>query len=88
MRHVCILQVIYDPSEVSYEQLLNTFFERVDPTTKNRQGNDVGSQYRSGIYWHTPEQRAAAEKVRDTQRGCACHTCDCCDMYINDKSGA
>jgi peptide-methionine (S)-S-oxide reductase len=56
-------QVIYEPSEVKYEQLLDTFFEHVDPTTKNRQGNDVGSQYRSAIFYHTPEQKAAAEKV-------------------------
>ena len=48
---------------MKYEQLLDTFFEHVDPTTKNRQGNDVGSQYRSAIFYHTPEQKAAAEKV-------------------------
>ena len=59
-----MMQVVYNPSEVKYEQLLDTFFAHVDPTTKNRQGNDVGSQYRSAIYYHTPEQKAAAEKVR------------------------
>ncbi len=56
-------QVVYDPSEVNYERLLDTFFAHVDPTTKNRQGNDVGTQYRSAIFYHTPEQKAEAEKV-------------------------
>jgi hypothetical protein len=61
---VCMhAQVIYDPSEVRYEALLDTFFEHVDPTTKNRQGGDVGSQYRSAIYYHTPQQKAAAAKA-------------------------
>ncbi len=59
-----VVQVIYNPGDVKYERLLDTFFEHVDPTTKNRQGNDVGSQYRSAIYYHTPEQKSAAEKVR------------------------
>ena len=59
-----VLQVYYDPSETSYDRLLELFFERVDPTTKDRQGNDAGSQYRSGIYFHNDEQMAAAEKVR------------------------
>ena len=57
------MQVIYDPDEVRYERLLDTFFQHVDPTTKNRQGNDAGTQYRSAIYYHNPEQRAAAAKV-------------------------
>lgn len=57
------MQVVYDPSEVRYEKLLDTLFEHVDPTTKNRQGNDVGSQYRSAIYYHSAEQKSAAEKV-------------------------
>ena len=64
------LQVYYDPSRTSYDRLLELFFERVDPTTKDRQGNDAGSQYRSGIYYHNDEQKAAAEKVwvRCTQK--------------------
>lgn len=57
------LQVAYDPKEVSYEALLDLFFDRVDPTTRDRQGNDSGSQYRSGIYYHSAEQKAAVEKV-------------------------
>ncbi|QAY61997.1 peptide-methionine (S)-S-oxide reductase MsrA [Xylanimonas allomyrinae] len=51
--------VAYDPSVVSEEDLLRTFWERHDPTSGNRQGNDVGTQYRSAIYWTTPEQEAA-----------------------------
>ncbi len=58
-----IPQVYYDPKEVSYDKLLEVFFDRVDPTTKDRQGNDSGSQYRSGIYYHNEEQKAAIEKV-------------------------
>jgi peptide-methionine (S)-S-oxide reductase len=54
-------QVTYDPSLVTYEQLLDVFWGHVDPTQKNAQGNDVGSQYRSGIYVHNEEQREAAE---------------------------
>lgn len=63
------MQVVYDPAEVRYERLLDTFFQHVDPTTKNRQGNDAGTQYRSAIYYHTPEQRGAAAKVRPSARG-------------------
>ena len=51
----------YNPKEVSYEELLDTFFGRVDPTTVNGQGNDRGSQYRTGVYFHTPEQEAIAK---------------------------
>ena len=60
------MQVIYNPQELHYEQLLDTFFQHVDPTTKDRQGGDRGTQYRSAIYYHTPEQKAAAQKVRST----------------------
>lgn len=58
------VQVTYDPSEASYESLLDCFFAHVDPTTLDRQGNDVGTQYRSVIYYFNAVQRAAAEKVR------------------------
>jgi peptide-methionine (S)-S-oxide reductase len=53
--------VVFDPGKVSYERLLKTFWESHDPTQGMRQGNDVGTQYRSGIYVFTPAQRRAAE---------------------------
>ncbi len=59
--HNEVVLVTYDPAQVSYETLLSTFWEGHDPTQGMRQGNDVGTQYRSGIYVFTPEQRAAAE---------------------------
>lgn len=58
--HTEAVQCTYDPKEVSYDQLLDTFFARVDPTTLNRQGNDRGTQYRSGIFYHDEQQKAAA----------------------------
>lgn len=58
--HAEVVQVEYEPSKVSYEELLSVFWENHDPTTLNRQGPDVGEQYRSAIFFHTPEQRAAA----------------------------
>ena len=51
----------YNPSEVSYTKLLDVFFERTDTTTMNRQGNDAGTQYRSGVYYHSDAQKAEAE---------------------------
>ena len=64
--HAEVVQVEYDPDEVSYEQLLDTFWNEHDPTQRNRQGPDVGSQYRSVVFFHTPEQeeQAAASKAR------------------------
>jgi peptide-methionine (S)-S-oxide reductase len=59
--HNEVVRVVYDPSKISYEQLLKTFWESHDPTQGMRQGNDVGTQYRSGIYTSSPAQRAAAE---------------------------
>ena len=59
--HNEVVLVVYDPKKVSYERLLKTFWESHDPTQGMRQGNDVGTQYRSGIYAFTPEQRKAAE---------------------------
>ena len=58
--HNEVVRVIFDPAVISYDQLLKTFWEGHDPTTGMRQGNDVGSTYRSGIYTYTPEQAAAA----------------------------
>src|SRR3954447_5566460 len=62
--HNEVVLVVYDPKKISYEQLLKTFWESHDPTQGMRQGNDVGTQYRSGIYTTTPAQRAAAESSR------------------------
>ena len=60
--HAEIVQVIFDPGVVTYEDLLGVFFTIHDPTTLNRQGNDVGTQYRSAIFYHDDEQKAAAEQ--------------------------
>jgi peptide-methionine (S)-S-oxide reductase len=54
------VQVEYDPSKVSYEELLRVFWNIHDPTTLNRQGPDIGTQYRSAVFFHNPEQEAAA----------------------------
>ena len=59
--HAEVVEVIFDPSEVSYAELLDVFWRNHDPTTRNRQGPDVGSQYRSVVFYHSPEQKAVAE---------------------------
>jgi peptide-methionine (S)-S-oxide reductase len=63
--HAEVVQVDYDPAKVSYDDLLNVFWAEHDPTTVNRQGPDVGSQYRSVIFFHTPEQEAAAKASKE-----------------------
>jgi peptide-methionine (S)-S-oxide reductase len=63
--HNEVVLVVYDPKRISYEMLLKTFWEAHDPTQGMRQGNDVGTQYRSGIYVTSPAQRAAAEASRE-----------------------
>lgn len=63
--HAEVVQVTYDPAQVSYETLLQVFWENHDPTTLNRQGPDVGSQYRSAVFYHSPEQQTAAIASRD-----------------------
>ena len=61
--HAEVVQVTFDPAAISYRDLLEIFFAFHDPTTLNRQGHDEGTQYRSAIYYHSPEQKAAAEQV-------------------------
>ena len=63
--HAEVVEVEYDPSKVSYEELLEVFWKEHDPTTKDRQGLDFGSQYRSAIFYTTPEQEAAAHASRE-----------------------
>lgn len=63
--HVEVVEVEYDPSKVSYEELLEVFWVNHDPTTPNRQGPDVGTQYRSAIFFHTPEQEVTAHASKE-----------------------
>src|SRR5581483_2313499 len=62
--HAEAIEVVYDPSKLTYEQLLGWFFRMHDPTTLNQQGNDIGTSYRSAIFYHDDEQRRIAEKVK------------------------
>ena len=62
--HAETVRVVYDPEKTSPELLLKAFWENHDPTTANRQGNDIGTAYRSAIFWTTPEQEAAARRTR------------------------
>lgn len=62
--HAEVCQLSYDPAEVSYEELLEVFWQTHDPTTLNRQGNDVGTQYRSVVFFHNPEQKELAKKYK------------------------
>ena len=63
--HAESLQIVFDPSKISFDDILDHFFRLHDPTTPNQQGNDVGTQYRSAIYYTNEEQRRIAEMVRD-----------------------
>ncbi|WDI44191.1 peptide-methionine (S)-S-oxide reductase MsrA [Bremerella sp. P1] len=59
--HAEVIQITYDPDQINYEDLLEIFFQTHDPTTKDRQGNDVGPQYRSAVFYHTDEQKETAQ---------------------------
>ncbi|MBS1169738.1 MAG: msrA [Burkholderiaceae bacterium] len=61
--HAEVVQLTFDPAVISYREILEVFFTNHDPTTLNQQGNDVGTQYRSVIYYHSPEQEATARQV-------------------------
>nr|WP_315822563.1 peptide-methionine (S)-S-oxide reductase MsrA [Paraflavitalea speifideiaquila] len=62
--HAECVEIVYDPQKISFDELLEAFWQSHDPTTLNRQGNDVGSQYRSAIFYHNAEQKAKAEKYK------------------------
>lgn len=66
--HTEAVMVYYDPKECKYDDLLDTFFNRVNPTTVNGQGNDFGTQYRTGVYFHSKEQEAAALKRFESEQ--------------------
>jgi len=66
--HAEVVQIAYDPAQIAYEKLLETFWEVHDPTTLNRQGNDIGPQYRSVIFFHTEAQKLAAEKSKAAEQ--------------------
>ncbi len=63
--HAEVVEVEYDPAQVSYDDLVNVFWDNHDPTTMNRQGPDVGAQYRSAIFFHGPEQEVAAKASKE-----------------------
>lgn len=63
--HAEAIEILFDPGIISYEQILGYFFRMHDPTTLNRQHNDVGTQYRSAIFYHGEEQKRIAEQVKD-----------------------
>src|SRR4051794_36976372 len=67
--HTEAVQVVFDPAKVSYRDLLKVFWEEHDPTQGFRQGNDVGTQYRSAVYYHSPDQQKGAEETRDAFAG-------------------
>ena len=67
--HAEVVQIKFDPEELSFADLLRVFFTVHDPTTLNRQGNDIGTSYRSAIYYHSPEQKETAEQVKNEIEG-------------------
>ncbi len=72
--HAEALQIAFDPAHIGYTELLMQFWTMHDPTTLNRQGPDVGSQYRSAVFYHTPEQKAQAEETKAMLDASGCYT--------------
>ena len=72
--HAEVIQLTYNPEKVTFETLLEIFWKTHDPTTQDRQGNDIGSQYRSVIYYHTEDQKRLAEEYKKSCRKLACLT--------------
>ena len=72
--HAEVVQIEFDPEEVTYEQLLDVFWTSHNPTQLNRQGPDVGTQYRSGIFFHDAQQKAAAQTAKDRLDASGKHT--------------
>jgi peptide-methionine (S)-S-oxide reductase len=66
--HAEAVEVTFDSERVSYEELLDVFWTKHNPTTKDRQGFDIGSQYRSAVFFHSPEQQAAAERTKEERQ--------------------
>jgi peptide-methionine (S)-S-oxide reductase len=66
--HAEVVQLTYDPAEVTYGKLLDVFWTSHNPTTKNRQGWDIGTQYRSAIFFHTPKQESIARESKEAQQ--------------------
>jgi peptide-methionine (S)-S-oxide reductase len=67
-RHVEVVEILYNPAEISYKELLNVFWDNHDPTTLNRQGPDMGEQYRSVIFYQNPQQKKDAEESLEEQQ--------------------
>ena len=63
--HAEVVEVIYDPSKIAYPDLLGVFWANHDPTTMNRQGPDIGAQYRSAVFYHSPQQQAEAQSFKE-----------------------
>ena len=86
--HAEVVQIIFDPNTVSYRLLLELFWNSHDPSTPNRQGVDVGTQYRSIIFFHTPEQESAALEIKsrlEKQRRITTHICPAMPFYMAEE---
>jgi peptide-methionine (S)-S-oxide reductase len=79
--HIEVVQLTFDPAITSYAEILEVFFAIHDPTSRDRQGNDAGTQYRSAIFYHTAEQRAAAERMVSQGSGYVTEIRPAADFY-------